>query len=338
VASVMEATSGPALRVVGLAKGFNTRTGRIWAVQNMSFDVQAGEVLAFLGPNGAGKTTTIKMTAGLVRPDRGEVWVRGWSLAQHHDAATAQLGAVLEGSRNLYWRLTVMENLQYWGAMRRMPLAAARRRGEELLELVGLSARARNTVQTLSRGMQQKVALCQALMHRPSVLLLDEPTLGLDLESGEGIKRLVRALARDGTAVLLTTHQLDVAQELADRVAIVRGGRLVLEGETRAVLARFSQPVVMIQAATPWPPDLLSRLGGLPVTMVSADTLLVDLASPEDAMAYHVLERLYPHPLLRVERDQADLAEVFQRVMDGDFGNRPDDPKRPAALREGETG
>lgn len=336
MASVMEPGSGPALRVEGLAKGFHTRTGRIWAVHNISFEVQAGEVLAFLGPNGAGKTTTIKMAAGLVRPDVGEVWVRGWSLARHHDVATAQLGAVLEGSRNLYWRLTVMENLQYWGAMRRMSLAAARRRGEELLELVGLAARARNTVQTLSRGMQQKVALCQALMHRPSVLLLDEPTLGLDVESGEGIKRLVRTLAHEGTAVLLTTHQLDVAEELADRVAIVRGGQLVLEGETHAVLARFSQPMLTIQAAAPWPPDLMSRLAGLPVTVVSADTLVVDLAGPDGTMLYHVLERLYPHPLLRVERDQADLGQVFQRVMDGDLGSEGDAGESPAALRRGE--
>ena len=306
---------GGTLEVVGLSKMFHTRTGGIPAVQSVSFRVAPGEVLAFLGPNGAGKTTTIKMTAGLVRPDAGDVRVGGVSLFARHDAVTAQLGAVLEGSRNLYWRLTVRENLEYWGAMRRLSMRGARRRADELLELVGLTDRARNTVQTLSRGMQQKVALCQALMHRPHVLLLDEPTLGLDLESGEGIKRVVRQLAQEGTAVLLTTHQLDVAQELSDRVAMIRKGRLVLEGATADVLARYSQPVLTVMAARPWPADVAVRLAGLPAVVTGADTLSVDLADDRGSTLYEVLERLNPHPLLKIERHQADLAQVFQEVM-----------------------
>ncbi len=304
-----------ALQVENLSKVFKTRTGAIRAVQGVSFRVAPGEVLAFLGPNGAGKTTTIKMTAGLVRPDAGDVRVGGVSLYARHDAVTAQLGAVLEGSRNLYWRLTVRENLEYWGAMRRMPIRAARRRADELLELVGLADRARNTVQTLSRGMQQKVALCQALMHRPHVLLLDEPTLGLDFESGEGIKRVVRQLAQEGTAVLLTTHQLDVAQELSDRVAMIRGGRLVLEGATADVLTRYSQPVLTVVAATPWPTDVAARLMGLPAVVTGTDTLTVDLTDDQGSTLYRVLERLNPHPLVKIERHQADLAQVFQEVM-----------------------
>ncbi len=306
---------GGALEVMDLSKMFHTRTGVIPAVQGVSFRVAPGEVLAFLGPNGAGKTTTIKMTAGLVRPDAGDVRVGGVSLFARHDAVTAQLGAVLEGSRNLYWRLTVRENLEYWGAMRRLSMRGARRRADELLELVGLTDRARNTVQTLSRGMQQKVALCQALMHRPHVLLLDEPTLGLDLESGEGIKRVVRQLAQEGTAVLLTTHQLDVAQELSDRVAMIRKGRLVLEGATADVLARYSQPVLTVMAARPWPADVAVRLAGLPAVVTGADTLSVDLADDRGSTLYDVLERLNPHPLLKIERHQADLAQVFQEVM-----------------------
>jgi ABC-2 type transport system ATP-binding protein len=307
----------PMLRVEGLAKSFVTRTGRVAAVNGVSFEVNAGEVLAFLGPNGAGKTTTIKMTAGLIEPDAGAVWIAGRSLCRDHDAATAQVGAVLEGSRNLYWRLTPLENLEYWAAMRRMPIGEARRRAVELLELVGLSSRARNTVQTLSRGMQQKVALCQALMHRPRVLLLDEPTLGLDLESGEGIKKVVRDLAQAGTAVLLTTHQLDVAQDLADRVAMIRGGSLALSGTTAEVLARFSQLMVTVEAAVPWPDDLAERLDGLPAAIAGSTTLTIDLRDDGDPVLYQVLDRLKPHPLLRVERHRADLVEVFQRVMGG---------------------
>ncbi len=306
-----------ALDVADLTKSFQTRTGRVMAVRGITFGVAAGEVLAFLGPNGAGKTTTIKMAAGLIRPDAGRVAIDGRPLGTARSWATARLGAVLEGSRNLYWRLTVRENLLYWGSLRRVPPREARRRADALLERVGLTARARNTVQTLSRGMQQKVALCQALMHRPSVLLLDEPTLGLDLESSLGIKTMVRELAGEGTAILLTTHQLDVAQELSDRVAIVREGELVLEGPTAAVLAQYSRPVATVWAAAPWPSDIERRLAGLPVAVTGPDTLHLTLESSTDTVIYRVLERLAPHPLLRVERHQADLAEVFREVMEG---------------------
>ncbi len=329
---------GGALEVVDLSKVFHTRTGAIPAVQGVSFRVAPGEVLAFLGPNGAGKTTTIKMTAGLVLPDAGDVRVGGVSLWARHDAVTAQLGAVLEGSRNLYWRLTVRENLEYWGTMRRLSIRAARQRADELLERVGLADRARNTVQTLSRGMQQKVALCQALMHRPHVLLLDEPTLGLDFESGEGIKRVVRQLAQEGTAVLLTTHQLDVAQELSDRVAMIRSGRLVLEGATADVLARYSQPVATIVAATPWPADMAMRLAGLPAAVTGVDTLSVDLADDRGSTLYQVLARLNPHPLLKIERHQADLAQVFQEVMGdaaGEVGGATPVALSAGSVREG---
>lgn len=303
------------IRVQDLTKSFQTRTGRIAAVRGISFEVQAGEVLAFLGPNGAGKTTTIKMTAGLIRPDQGDVLVDGRSLASQHDWVTARMGAVLEGSRNLYWRLTVLENLLYWGAMRRVPGRLARERASNLLRRVDLLTRAHNTVQTLSRGMQQKVALCQALMHEPPVLLLDEPTLGLDYESSESIKGMVRDLAQNGTAVLLTTHQLDIAQELADRVAIVRDGQVVLEGQTAAVLDRFSRPLVQIVAAEPWPADLERRIYGFPVTVTGPDTLELLPGDRGEQALYALLARLEPHPLARVERHQADLAEVFLEVV-----------------------
>ncbi len=305
------------LNVEGLVKQFRIRTGLVDAVRGVSFSVAAGEILAFLGPNGAGKTTTIKMTAGLIHPDGGAVYVDGKNLVTERNAVLGKIGAVLEGSRNLYWRLTVLENLLYWGTMRRVSYRQARSRAFELLDQVGLTDRARSTVQTLSRGMQQKVALCQSLMHHPTVLLLDEPTLGLDFESSEGIKRMVRTLSDSGTAILLTTHQLDVAQELSDRVAMIRGGQLILEGTTKAILEKYSQPMYSIISAIPWPLNLVDTarkvMGN--VAQVSPDTLqLIPQDGDTDAI-YRLLNALHPHPLLRVERHQADLAEVFQQVM-----------------------
>ncbi len=305
------------LQVDSLVKQFRIRTGPVDAVRGVSFSVASGEILAFLGPNGAGKTTTIKMTAGLIRPDEGAIYIDGINLSTGRNGAVGRIGAVLEGSRNLYWRLTVLENLLYWGTMRRVPYRQARIRAFDLLEQVGLLDRAHSTVQTLSRGMQQKVSLCQALMHRPTVLLLDEPTLGLDFESSEGIKHMVQALAAAGTAILLTTHQLDIAQQLSHRVAMIRDGHLILEGITTDILEKYSKPMYSLVTPIPWPLHLVdaARKTVKDVTLISPDTLQL-LPEDEDVDAiYRLLNVLHPHPLLRVERHQADLAEVFQQVM-----------------------
>ncbi len=307
------------LQAEDLVKRFKSRTGLITAVDRISLAVEGGEVLAFLGPNGAGKTTTIKMVAGLIRPDGGRVLLDGLDVTGRPARAAASLGAVLEGSRNLYWRLTALENLIYWGTLRRLSPRQARLRAGELLRLVDLEDRQHNSVQTLSRGMQQKLALCQALMHRPRLLLLDEPTLGLDFASAEAIKATVRQLARDGVAILLTTHQMDVAQELADRVAIIRTGRLVLTGLTAEVLESYSRPVWRILTRGPLGPEQVAAVRGLgwPLEQAGPEDLLVTTPDGDAQAIYRLLELLRPTPIRLVERHQADLAEVFQQVVSG---------------------
>ncbi|MDA8346469.1 MAG: ABC transporter ATP-binding protein [Thermaerobacter sp.] len=302
----------------GLVKRFQSRTNVITAVDGIAIAVAAGEVLAFLGPNGAGKTTTIKMVAGLVRPDQGRVTISNIDVTGRPALAAAHLGAVLEGSRNLYWRLTCLENLIYWGTLRRLTPRAARTRAVELLRLVGLEDRQHNTVQTLSRGMQQKLALCQALMHRPKLLLLDEPTLGLDFASSETIKTTVRDLARDGVAILLTTHQMDVAQQLSDRLAIIRSGKLVLSGTTTAILTQYSKPMWRITTASPLPTDRIAavRALGWQVEQPSAEAILVTPREDDADGIYQLLDVLRPEPIRLVERHRADLAEVFQQVVE----------------------
>lgn len=200
------------LEAYHLRKTYRYQGKLIEAVRDVSLNIAAKEVLAFLGPNGAGKTTTIKMIAGLILPDGGEVRIAGRN--PHRDSqAIRMLGAVLEGNRNLYWRLTPEENLEYFGVLRGLSGSVARRRSQELLERFDLLPKRRTTVQTLSRGMQQKLAIAVALMHQPQLLLLDEPTLGLDVEATENVKSLVREIAREGCAILLTTHQLNIAEE-----------------------------------------------------------------------------------------------------------------------------
>ncbi|WP_008308303.1 ABC transporter ATP-binding protein [Leptolyngbya sp. PCC 6406] len=293
-----------------LTKFYGRGSQRFEAVRQVSLNLQQGSVLAFLGPNGAGKTTTIKMVAGLVRPDRG--WVRIVGEDPHrHAAALRHVGAVLEGNRNLYWRLTPEENLEYFGVLRGLSRRLARQRGAVLLQRFELETKAKIPVQKLSRGMQQKLAIAVALIHSPQLLLLDEPTLGLDVEASQTVKALVREIAAEGRAVILTTHQLDVAEELSDRVAIIRQGHIITEEPTADLIRQFSgstyhlavEGVVPVQQQ-----QAIAKLGG---TVTGSD---ITFAGSATAL-YDLLAALRPLPILSVQRDRADLTQVFLKLM-----------------------
>jgi len=293
-----------------LQKTFRSRGKTVHAVAGVGLRLDSGEVLAFLGPNGAGKTTTIKMIAGLIRPDSGSVRLDGRD--PHRDPwALRRLGAVLEGNRNVYWRLTPLENIEYFGVLRGLSAAAARRRGRELLERFDLSEKQNALTQQLSRGMQQKLAIAVSLVHEPVLLLLDEPTLGLDVEAAETVKQMVRELAAAGQAILLTTHQLDVAQQLSDRVAIIREGKIIAEDNTEALLARFSGEQYEIEVAAELDDERRNRLRQLGAEPLNGR--IVYLGPPQNL--WQVLEVLRPLPLVRVEKDRADLTEVFLKLV-----------------------
>jgi ABC-2 type transport system ATP-binding protein len=293
-----------------LSKTYGRGKQRFEAVKQVSLNLYRGEVMAFLGPNGAGKTTTIKMIAGLIRPDRGQVTVAGED--PHLDPrALRHLGAVLEGNRNLYWRLTPEENLEYFGVLRQVPRKLAHRRGLELLAQFGLEEQRQTPVQKLSRGMQQKVAIAVALIHNPKLLLLDEPTLGLDVEASEIVKELVRQIAQEGRGILLTTHQLDVAEELSDRVAIIRRGRMIAEQQTEGLLKEFSGSTYHLEVEGPLSPGQHQRLSQLGATVQGAQ---ITYAGPPEQL-YLLLAALDPLPLVSVQRDRADLTQVFLKLV-----------------------
>lgn len=298
------------LEAHNLKKSYLEKGKAIAAVQAVSLTIAAGEVLAFLGANGAGKTTTIKMIAGLIRPDDG--WVRIADRDPHQDPrARRSLGAVLEGSRNVYWQMTVEENLEYFGVLRGLDARTTRRRGRELLERFSLMPKRRTAVQALSRGMQQKLAIAVALMHKPQVLLLDEPTLGLDVEATQDVKRLVREIAAEGCGILLTTHQLEVAEELSDRVAIINRGKIVAEEATEDLIRQFSGSTYSIETECAIDLNRIRKLRALGVKLVGDRTIYTaDLAK-----LYAVLDILCPLPLLHVEKEQANLTDVFLKLV-----------------------
>ena len=205
-----------ALRVQDLAK---TYPNGVQAVAGISFEILRGEILALLGPNGSGKTTTVKMIAGLVLPSSGSAEIMGLNVLKHRTDAMRHLGAVLEGARNVYWQLSARENLRYFGGLRGVPKRQLEKRIDELLLDVGLLADQHRPVGQFSRGMQQKLAIAAALLHDPEVLLLDEPTLGLDVSAARALEDNIARLASErGKSVLLTTHTMPLAEKLAHRV------------------------------------------------------------------------------------------------------------------------
>ncbi|MBU6422623.1 MAG: ABC transporter ATP-binding protein [Chloroflexi bacterium] len=233
--------TGPAVRTVGLTKEFERGRRTMWqrlrrepdrrdrfrAVDGIDLEVQAGEIFGVLGPNGAGKSTTLKMLATLLEPTSGEAEVLGIDVRRHPREVRAHLGAMLSGERSLYWKLTGRENLEYFAALYHVPPRETRARIDGALEEVHLSDRAEDYVERYSTGMRQRLALARALLPDPPLLILDEPTLGLDPQAARDLRERVRALRRQGRTVLLTTHYMEEADQLCDRIAIVDHGRVV---------------------------------------------------------------------------------------------------------------
>jgi ABC-2 type transport system ATP-binding protein len=214
-----------AISVQGLRKSF----GENQAVQGVSFDVEAGEIFSLLGPNGAGKTTTISMLSCLLRPDEGDARVMGHSIRENGLGVKSVLGVVPQEIA-LYEDLSARENLTFWGKMYGLRGAALKFRVNEVLEVIGLSDRANDRVGKYSGGMKRRVNIGVALLHKPKVIYMDEPTVGIDPQSRRNILDSVVALKNQGMTVLYTTHYMEESQELSDHIAIMDHGKLIACG------------------------------------------------------------------------------------------------------------
>ncbi len=211
-----------AIRVTDLTKTFSSTV----AVDHVSFSVREGEIFGFLGPNGAGKTTTTRMLTGVIPPDAGTAIVSGYDIRSDPVRAKQGFGVVPETS-NAYTDLTAWQNLMLMGELYGLSRHHATGRATELLGVLGLLGRKDGKVQTYSKGMKQRLILAMALLHEPGLLFLDEPTSGLDVQSTQMILTLLRTLNRAGTTIFLTTHNMEEANRLCDRIAIIRTGKLV---------------------------------------------------------------------------------------------------------------
>jgi len=222
-----------AIRVVDLHKHF----GDVRAVDGVSFTVQEGEVFSLLGPNGAGKTTTISIISCLLKPDKGDVEVMGYSVLKSPQQVKENIGVVPQEIA-IYEDLSARENLTFWGKMYGLRGSSLRKRVDEVLELTGLGEREKGRVGKFSGGMKRRLNIGIALLNRPRLLIMDEPTVGIDPQSRRNILEGVKDLNREGATILYTTHYMEEAQELSDHIAIMDHGKLIALG-THAELVKI---------------------------------------------------------------------------------------------------
>jgi ABC-2 type transport system ATP-binding protein len=287
------------------------------AVDDLSLSVPIGQVVGLLGPNGAGKTTTIKMMCGLVTPTSGRIRLNGYDVARERPMAVRQVGALLEGARNVYWSLSAWQNLLYFGRLKGLSRRQIAPRAESMLHSLDLWEQRHQAVGGYSRGMQQKVAIAAALITDPPILLLDEPTLGLDVQTARTVKDWIAKLAHEeGKTIVLTTHQLALAQELSDRIAIIHQGHLLTDLPVRALLARFRQETYEIRLGSPLDASAASWLDGFSVTSEDGESLIRGPISDQEKL-YDLLTKVHTHhlPLIAVEPVEPNLEDVFVQIL-----------------------
>jgi ABC-2 type transport system ATP-binding protein len=266
------------IRVDELRKSF----GELKAVDDVSFEVRDGEIFGLLGPNGAGKTTSINMICGVLRPDAGRVLVDDRDIWREPEAVKRDLGVVPQEIA-VYEDLTARDNLHFWGSLYGLKGAELRRAADEVLARVGLADRASDRVETFSGGMKRRLNLCMGLLHRPKFLLLDEPTVGIDPQARLNILEVVRETAAGGTTVLYTTHYMDEAEELCDRIAIIDHGRILTSG-TLAELTRLAGEAEVLRLAGRFASaddrERLARIEGVRVLNVTDDGAVLSVDAP----------------------------------------------------------
>jgi ABC-2 type transport system ATP-binding protein len=260
-------SSDVVLRTVGLSK----RYGRFTALGGVDLQVHKGRVYGFLGPNGAGKTTAISMILGLIRPSDGHAELFGLDSRTHLPEALRRVGAILEG-QSFFPLLSPRENLKIWAAVSELQ---DERRIDEVLELVGLAGRAGDPVRTFSQGMKQRLGLATALLHDPELLVLDEPTNGLDPAGMREFRDLIRELGGRGKTVFVSSHLLGEVEQICDDVGIVKGGKLITEGPV-ATLLRRGESVEMRVTNLAGAAQVLGALDWVRGVTIDGDQLIVD--------------------------------------------------------------
>jgi len=314
-----DALTGDAVTVRGLHRSYRRRTGpELVALAGIDLDVATGEVHGLLGPNGAGKTTLCKILSTVLLPTAGSASVLGHDVVSEADLVRRRIGIVFGGERGLYTRLTARQNLEYWAALYRVPRRQARGRVAGLLSRVGLTQRADERVETFSRGMKQRLHLARGLVGEPRVLLLDEPTVGMDPVAAHEFRVLVGELRAEGRTILMATHDMAEAEALCDRVSLIDGGRL-LATESPTTIGRWLCRYQRVEAhgVPEAVADGLHLLPGVARVHRSAVAGTVRVETNTDAASRDILRHLLDAGVTDVATSRPSLEEVYLDVIGG---------------------
>ena len=308
------------LDIESLSKTYRRKKTNVPAVRDASFRVQTGSVTALLGPNGAGKTSVVKMVCDVLTPDAGRVLVNGYEVGKDR-RARASLAAVLEGSRNMYRQLSPTENLCFFAGLHGIPHQEAMIRASRWLKSLGLEEKANVPAETLSRGMQQKLAFGIAAICDTPLLILDEPTLGLDVESMAMLREgIVRYSKENGTTVLITTHDMSLVESICDRAVIMSGGRVLADRSIEDWREAFRSRAYRISLSQ-HDPSLLPVLQTHPSQPIIAAT---DDGRLEISVIFEDAEQLYPwmdllrahHGMIEsIGKEETRFEEIFLQVI-----------------------
>jgi ABC-2 type transport system ATP-binding protein len=311
--------------VRGLTKVYRTRrSGDVVAVDDVSFDVGTNDVVGLLGPNGAGKTTTIKCICTLVRPTSGGITIDGADAIRHPTRAVEKVAAVLEGNRNIYWRLTPKENLVFFAGIQGIPAKKVRGHVDELISRFGLEEKANTDSRKLSRGMQQKLAVACAFIKQTPVLLLDEPTLGLDVETSYELRETLKQMAHSGErTILLSSHDMSVVQDICERVVIINRGKIVTDDRIDNLLALFRVRAYRFDIAGKLtPPQETALLEKFPLIQIDSDThrSSIEVEFLDGVGLYELIDVLRggSHVIESIDKKDPDFEEVFLKILKGE--------------------
>jgi ABC-2 type transport system ATP-binding protein len=319
-----------AIEATDLSRTYRSRSGwlrpnwsQVDAVRGVSFHVRSGELFGLLGPNGAGKTTTIKMLNTLLLPTGGVARVLGHDVAREPVAVRRQIGYVFGGDRGLYDRLSALENLRYFAELYGVDPREQRARIGQVLEMVGLTGRERERVDGYSRGMRQRLHIARGLLHRPRVLFMDEPSIGVDPVAARELRRVVKDLVNAGTTILLTTHYMAEADELCDRIAVIAGGELRASG-TPAELKSLVKGQDVLEIEVLGIDELrLDRLRALPgvlgISVVERDQLQAVTVHAERGHGLHapVIAALDGLRTTRITDREPTLEDAYIAIVNG---------------------
>jgi ABC-2 type transport system ATP-binding protein len=309
-------------RTYNQTSGFaRRRTKTVEAVRGIDFHVDEGELFGLLGPNGAGKTTTIKMLVTLLIPTSGTARVLGHDVVRDARTVRGQIGYVFGGDRGAYERLSGLDNLRYFSELYGVPPKVQKRRIPELLELVGLLGREKERVEGYSRGMRQRLHIARGLLHDPPVVVLDEPTIGLDPVGARELRHTISELAEAGKTVLLTTHYMYEADALCDRIAVIAEGRIVAEGTPSDLKSIVADRTVVEIEAFGAPEEAIRRLRAAPgVTSVAVEDrdhaqLLLVQAPQGSVLTQQLLAQLDGVRIGRVAAREPTLEDAYVSLV-----------------------